>query len=195
MAAPLVFALQARMALHRLDPDGARRALVSAQRRRHLLTYAVPCLAVQVRIELIRSYLDLADLSGAGTLLREIDELRQHRPGLGFLLGQARALRLQLAADRAARTAEHDSAAADRSALTAAGPSALTAAGPSALTAAELRLLPLLSVHLSFAEIAAELGRPAGTVRSRAASIYRKLGAADRSQAVARARELGLLDR
>ena len=171
-AAPLVFALQARMALHRHDVDGARRALVSAQRRRHLLSYAAPCQAAGVRIELLRTYLELADLAGARTLMREIDELLGHRPDLGTLAGEAQALRAQLAAERGARTA-----------------------GPSALTAAELRVLPLLSAHLSFPEIGAEMGRSPSTVKSQAASIYRKLGAATRSQAVARARELGLLDR
>ncbi len=171
-AAPLVFALQARMALHRHDVDGARRALVSAQRRRHLLSYAAPCQAVGVRIELLRTYLELADLAGARTLMREIDELLRHRPELGSLAEEAQALRAQLAAERGARTA-----------------------GPSALTAAELRVLPLLSAHLSFPEIGAEMQRSPSTVKSQAASIYRKLGAATRSQAVARARELGLLDR
>ena len=171
-AAPLVFALQARMALHRHDVDGARRALVSAQRRRHLLSYAAPCQAVGVRIELLRTYLELADLAGARTLMREIDELLRHRPDLGSLAEEAQALRAQLAAERGARTA-----------------------GPSALTAAELRVLPLLSAHLSFPEIGAEMQRSPSTVKSQAASIYRKLGAATRSQAVARARELGLLDR
>ena len=171
-AAPLVFALQARMALHRHDVDGARRALVGAQRRRHLLSYAAPCQAVGVRIELLRTYLELADLAGARTLMREIDELLRHRPDLGSLAEEAQALRAQLAAERGARTA-----------------------GPSALTAAELRVLPLLSAHLSFPEIGAELQRSPSTVKSQAASIYRKLGAATRSQAVARARELGLLDR
>ena len=126
-AAPLVFAVQARMALHRHDVDGARRALVSAQRRRHLLSYAAPCQAVQVRIELLRTYLELDDLAGARTLMREIDELLGHRPDLGALAGEAQALRALLAAERGAR-----------------------AAGPSALTAAELRVLPLLSAHLSF---------------------------------------------
>ena len=171
-AAPLVFAVQARMVLHRRDVDGARRALVSAQRRRHLLSYATPCLAVQLRIELIRTYLELADLAGARTLMREIDGLLAHQPDLGSLTGEAHALRARLAAER--------------------GPGA---AGPPALTAAELRLLPLLSTHLSSAGIGADMSLPASTVRSRAASIYRKLGAADRSAAVARSRELGLLDR
>jgi LuxR family maltose regulon positive regulatory protein len=171
-AAPLVFAVQARMVLHRRDVDGARRALVSAQRRRHLLNYAMPCLAVQLRIELIGTYLELADLAGARTLMREIDGLLAHQSDLGALTGEAHALRDRLAAERGTG-----------------------AAGPSALTAAELRLLPLLSTHLSSAGIGADLCWPASTVRSRAASIYRKLGAAGRGAAVARSRELGLLDR
>ena len=66
--------------------------------------------------------------------------------------------------------------------------------GASALTAAELRLLPLLSTHLSFPQIAAELFLSRYTIKSEAMSIYRKLGACSRSQAVARSRELGLLE-
>jgi len=62
------------------------------------------------------------------------------------------------------------------------------------LTAAELRLLPLLSTHLSFPEIAAEMFLSRTTIKSQAMSIYRKLGASSRSQAVARSRELGLLE-
>ena len=63
-----------------------------------------------------------------------------------------------------------------------------------ALTGAELRLLPLLSTHLSFPEIASELFLSRNTVKSQAYSIYHKLGASSRSQAVARSRELGLLE-
>ena len=66
--------------------------------------------------------------------------------------------------------------------------------GASALTAAELRVLPLLATHLSSAEIAAELSVSFHTIKSQQASLYRKLGASSRSQAVARARELGLLE-
>ncbi len=62
------------------------------------------------------------------------------------------------------------------------------------LTAAELRVLPLLATHLSFREIAAELFVSRNTVRSQAMSVYRKLGASSRSQAVARSRALGLLE-
>jgi LuxR family maltose regulon positive regulatory protein len=63
----------------------------------------------------------------------------------------------------------------------------------SALTGAELRLLPLLSARLSFSEISAELFVSRNAVKAQVVSIYRKLGSSTRRQAVARARELGLL--
>jgi LuxR family maltose regulon positive regulatory protein len=52
----------------------------------------------------------------------------------------------------------------------------------------------MLSTHLSFPEIAGELFLSPNTIKSQAMSIYHKLGAASRSQAVARSRELGLLE-
>lgn len=52
----------------------------------------------------------------------------------------------------------------------------------------------MLSTHLQMPEIAAEMFLSPHTVRSQGKSIYRKLGAASRSEAVARARELGLLE-
>jgi LuxR family transcriptional regulator, maltose regulon positive regulatory protein len=60
----------------------------------------------------------------------------------------------------------------------------------SALTGAELRLLPLLSTHLPFPEIAAQMFLSRNTIKSQANSIYRKIGASTRSQAVARSRGL-----
>jgi LuxR family maltose regulon positive regulatory protein len=171
-ATPLVSAVHARVALHRGDLPAAREQLVSAQRLRHLLTYALPYFAVQARIELIRVHLALADLAGARTLLREVDELLRRRPGLGNLAGEAQAIRARLAKEP--------------------GPSA---PGASSLTGAELRLLPLLSTHLPFPQIGEELFLSRNTIKSQANSIYRKLGASTRSQAVARSRELGLLDR
>jgi LuxR family transcriptional regulator, maltose regulon positive regulatory protein len=168
---PLVCAVRARAAWHRGDIPAAREELVSAQRLRHLLTYALPTLAVQARIELARVYLALADLTGARTLLREIDELLRRRPGLGALVGEAQALRVQVAEERGSPSC-----------------------GASSLTAAELRVLPLLATHLSFPEIGGELFVSRHTVKSQANSIYRKLGASTRSQAVAQARTLGLLE-
>jgi len=165
-ATPLVSAVRARTAMQGADLPAVHQGLASAQRLRHLLTYALPHFAVQARIELARVYLALADPASARTLIREVDDLLRRRPGLGTLAADAGALRDQLSKERGS--------------------------GVPALTAAELRLLPLLSTHLSFPEIAAELFLSRYTIKSEAMSIYRKLGACSRSQAVARSRELGL---
>jgi LuxR family maltose regulon positive regulatory protein len=164
-------AMHARIAMHRGDAATARRELVNAQRLRPLLTYAEPYIAVQVRMELIQVRLALADLAGARTLMTEIDELLKRRPDLGTLTGEAEALRVRLSAQRGR-----------------------SVPGASALTAAELRMLPLLSTHLSFPEIASDLFLSPHTVKSAVKSVYRKLGASSRNQAVIRARELGLLE-
>jgi LuxR family maltose regulon positive regulatory protein len=52
----------------------------------------------------------------------------------------------------------------------------------------------MLSTHLSFPEIGEELFLSRNTIKSEANSIYRKLGASSRSEAVSRSRDLGLLD-
>jgi LuxR family maltose regulon positive regulatory protein len=160
---PLVCAAQARAAWHRGDSAAARQQLAGAQRPRPLLTYAIPHLAVQARIELARVHLALTDVAAARTLMREVNEILNRRPDLGTLTGEAQELRAQLSARR--------------------GPSA---SGASSLTAAELRVLPLLATHLSFPEIGAALFLSPNTVKSQAMSLYRKLGANSRSQAVAR---------
>ena len=170
-ATPLICALRARVAMHRGDVPAARRELVNAQRLRPLLTHALPYLAVQARIELARVHLALADHAAARTLMREVDDLLKRRPGLGTLVREAGALRDQLSRERGA-----------------------SLPGASALTAAELRLLPLLSTHLTFPEIAGQMFLSLSTIKSQAMSIYRKLGASSRSQAVTRSRELGLLE-
>jgi LuxR family transcriptional regulator, maltose regulon positive regulatory protein len=103
--------------------------------------------------------------------MREIDDLLRRRPSMGTLAGQASELRAQLSTHRESG-----------------------APGASALTAAELRLLPLLSTHLSLPEIGQELFLSRNTIKTEANSIYRKLGVSTRSQAVTRSRELGLLD-
>ena len=103
--------------------------------------------------------------------MREIDELLKRRPDLGTLTGEAQALRARLSKERSP-----------------------SVPGASSLTAAELRILPLLTTHLSGPEIAAELFVSVHTVKSQQASLYRKLGVASRSEAVARSREVGLLE-
>jgi LuxR family transcriptional regulator, maltose regulon positive regulatory protein len=169
---PFVCAVRARADMHRGDVPSARQHLVHAQRLRPVLTYAMPHVAVQARVALAHVYLALADKAGARTVLREIDGLLKRRPGLGTLVGEAQALRRLLSRERGA------------------GPP-----GSSALTAAELRLLPMMSTHLSYPEIAGEMLLSLNTIRSQATSIYRKLRVSTRSQAVARSRDLGLIDR
>ena len=61
------------------------------------------------------------------------------------------------------------------------------------LTERELIVLRLLPTRLSNREIGRELYVSVTTVRSHAQAVYRKLGVATRAEAVARARELGLL--
>ena len=62
------------------------------------------------------------------------------------------------------------------------------------LTGREMEVLRLLRTHLSSTEIAEELGISANTARFHIKNIYGKLGVHGRSDAVERARELGLLD-
>jgi LuxR family maltose regulon positive regulatory protein len=55
-------------------------------------------------------------------------------------------------------------------------------------------VLQYLPTHLSFREIGERTQLSANTVKTQANTAYRKLDVRSRSDAVARARELGLLD-
>jgi DNA-binding NarL/FixJ family response regulator len=61
------------------------------------------------------------------------------------------------------------------------------------LSERELEVLALLASGRTNAEIAKDLFVAVGTVKSHVNSIYRKLGAVNRAEAVARARKLDLL--
>jgi LuxR family maltose regulon positive regulatory protein len=61
------------------------------------------------------------------------------------------------------------------------------------LTARERDVLGLLPTHLSYAEIGERLYISVNTVKTNIRALYRKLGAADRSEAVEQARLAGLL--
>ena len=164
-----VYAVAARIALHREDAARAHALLARAQTLRPRLTYALPYLAVQARLELARAYLAIADAGGARTMLREIEAVLRRQPDLGVLPAQVEELRCSLKTMRA------------------------DAPGTSTLTAAELRLLPYLATHLSFPEIGERQYLSRHTVKSHAMAIYRKLNVTSRDDAVQRAREVGLL--
>jgi LuxR family maltose regulon positive regulatory protein len=165
----LVHGVAARTALHRGDIQAAREHLARAARLRPLLTHAIPTLAVQTLLELGRAYLALDDLAGARAVLRQARDILQLRPDLGILPAQVEELRSRLDTARGGST------------------------GASSLTAAELRLLPLLATHLTFPEIGQRLYLSHNTVKTQAISIYRKLGATSRGEAVQRVQEIGLL--
>jgi LuxR family maltose regulon positive regulatory protein len=63
-----------------------------------------------------------------------------------------------------------------------------------ALTAAEMRVLQFLPSHLTFPQIGEHLFLSANTVKTHALSIYRKLGATSRNEAVTRAQTVGLVE-
>jgi LuxR family maltose regulon positive regulatory protein len=172
VASAMAFVASARSALRHSDWVRARDDMERAGRLVPQLTYALPWLAVQVRLELTRAHLSLADSAGAETLLTEVDELLARRPALGVLRWQASGLRAQL--ESVVRRPD--------------------GGWPATLTAAELRLLPLLTTHLSFREIAEHLCVSRNTVKTQAISVYRKLGVSSRSDAIVRATELDLID-
>jgi LuxR family maltose regulon positive regulatory protein len=63
------------------------------------------------------------------------------------------------------------------------------------ITPAEQRVLELLPTHLTVTSMADRLFLSPATVKAHLRSIYRKLGASTRENAVERARELGILKR
>lgn len=64
---------------------------------------------------------------------------------------------------------------------------------PTALTARELEVLRLIARGMSNREIAEQNGTSEGTVKNQTSSILQKLGVRDRTRAVLKAAELGLL--
>ena len=61
------------------------------------------------------------------------------------------------------------------------------------LSERELEVLHLIALGKTNQEIARQLVVARGTIKAHAASIYRKLDVANRTEAVARARQLGIL--
>ena len=102
-------------------------------RARPSCTYAIPMLAVRVRLMLAKSYWAIADHATARHLVHEIDDVLIHRPDLGVLVDEVAAFKEIIQSSDAA------------------------GAGGSPLTPAELRLLPYLQTHLTFPEIGVRL--------------------------------------
>jgi LuxR family transcriptional regulator, maltose regulon positive regulatory protein len=168
VASALVHAVAAKVAVHQGEVPRAQEQLARATRLRPLLTYAMPYFAVQTLLELGRAYLALDDAPGARVVLRQAHDILLRRRDLGTLATDVDELRSKVDTGQGEPV------------------------GVSSLTTAELRLVPLLSTHLSFREIGERLYVSRHTVKSQAISVYRKLGVSSRSQAVQRMQELGL---
>jgi len=166
----ILLAVKARVAIAKGQGAQARQTLVSAQHLRPTLTQALSWFAVQAQLELAKAHLALSDARGAATLLQEANDILRRRSKLGTLVAEAEDLRARIS--RAKQSS----------------------GWPSTLTEAELRLLPLLTTHLTFREIAERLFVSRNTVKTQAISAYRKLDASSRSEAIERAIELGLVD-
>jgi LuxR family maltose regulon positive regulatory protein len=167
----LALAASARSRLRHGQWDHARRLLTTATRLTPHLTYALPWLAVQARVELADAYMTLRDRDAARHMLEEARGILALRPDLGVLGEAVEQLELEVTAMPEAH-----------------------AGGSSGLTPAELRLLPHLSTHLSFREIGERLHVSRNTVKTQAISVYRKLGVSSRSEAVAVAQDIGLVE-
>jgi LuxR family maltose regulon positive regulatory protein len=171
VGAAMLLAVTARLEIAKGQGARARKTLLGAQRMRPMMTHALSWFAVQAQLELAKAHLALSDPRGAAALSRDADDILHRRPRLGELVAEAEHVRAKLST-----VAEQSSGWA------------------STLTAAELRLLPLLTTHLSFREIAERLFVSRNTVKTQAISVYRKLDASSRSEAIDRAVELGLVD-
>jgi LuxR family maltose regulon positive regulatory protein len=147
--------------------DEARKETEHALRLTSLIGPSIPWFAVQGRLLLAQLWLQLGDPRQARVLLNEASDL--FGDGLGSMV-------------LASLLAETEGL--------------LGVNGPGegqSLSTAELRVLQYLPTYLSFPQIAEVLFLSRHTVKSQAISIYRKLGASSRGDAVELARERGLL--
>jgi LuxR family maltose regulon positive regulatory protein len=165
----LRMAVSARAHLRAGRWQHARADLDAAQRLLPQLE-ALPWLAAQTRLELARAHLATRESAEAQALLAEADSLLRNRVGFDAMKREC----VQLRGD-----VRNVGAAPD--------------GRSSGLTDAELRLLPLLATHLSFREIGERLFVSRNTIKTQAISVYRKLRVSNRSDAVERAAELGLV--
>jgi len=168
--ATLVFAVSSWVAGQQGRCDEAKRDLMLAVGLLSDLDGLMPWYEAETRLMVARAAAQLADvtmarasLSRASKVLRRLSDAPEFRTWL-------------------------DTAWAE---MDERGAAALS--GPASLTMAELRILRFLPTHLTFREIGERLHVSTNTVKTQAHAVYGKLGAASRSEAVAEACALGLI--
>jgi LuxR family maltose regulon positive regulatory protein len=164
----LAFAAAARLAWRNGDHEESARHLSHAMRIRMSCTSTLPWLSVRSRLQLAKVHWTMGETNTARQLLVEIVEIMEERPDLGVLADEVSDFRAIFT-------------------------SSAGATGGSPLSPAELRVLPYLQTHLTFPEIGERLFVSRNTIKSEVTSIYRKLGASSRSEAVQQATAIGLL--
>jgi LuxR family maltose regulon positive regulatory protein len=151
--------------------DASRRDAHRAGALLRRLSGALPWLEAEIHVALARAELRLSDSETARELLTNAGRLVRYC---------ADATVVRTAIDDAWERADAFAVAA--------------VAGVSPLTAAELRVLRMLPSHMSLREIAERLHVSQNTVKTQAHAAYRKLDVSSRSEAVRRARSVGLVD-
>jgi LuxR family maltose regulon positive regulatory protein len=167
----LVLAVAALTQAQRGHVDAAKDDCGDATRLLDAMDDFMPWYVAEVRIVLARVALRLSDVIGARALIEEAAQALRSTPDAPVLGVWLEDVTAQVKAY-----------------------SASAVVAPASLTTAELRILGLLPTHLSFREMGSRLYVSPNTVKTQAQAVYRKLDASSRSQAVARARELGLLE-
>lgn len=155
------------------DRDGAVQAIAAARSALAGFRTIAPWFNIITRLALVRTVLILDDRTTGRELIRELEYHAQFEPRRPEHVGSAIACVSELGTQVEAMH--------------------LQATGVSALTDSELRVLRLLPTNLSLADIASQLYVSRNTVKTHVASIYRKLEADKRGEAVERARSAGLL--
>ena len=161
----IVFAVSAVVRGQRWRIDDARADAAHAARLQEQLTDFAPWYEIELDVMLARSALRLSDVNAARDALGRAGRRLSRLRGAPALEQWVRELSDQFD----------------------------TGGEAPALTPAELRILRYLPTHLSFREIAERTFVSANTVKTQAGTAYRKLDVSSRSEAVARATELGLL--
>jgi LuxR family maltose regulon positive regulatory protein len=162
----------ATVALHQGNVQAARiDASVALRLYRRPSPVAFPWLAAEMAIRLSRLLLELGDHAAAE---RQATDAGRYLPLLGTTILGEQLRHLLADLDRLRPR---------------------TGAEGTMLTAAELRILSLLPTHLSLTEIARQLVISRNTAKTQVAAIYRKLDATNRTEAIRRATDLGLLGR
>lgn len=169
--AALTYAVRADLLARVGRVDEAKGEAAHAARLLVRLGDFIPWYGAETRISLSRAYARLGEVAQARALLAQASRLARRVPDATVLAGW-----LEQGWELV------DSAACTR------------LSGSSALTMAELRVLRFLPSHLSFPEVSGRLQVSTNTIKTQAHAVYRKLDVSSRSQAVARAREIGLLE-